>query len=171
MKMFCFLLYAYWARYLPASYNPGGQIARAIRYFLCRHLFKECGEEVNVERGADFSFGRHLSIGSRSGLGINCKARGPITIGKHVMMGPDVIILTRMHNFQDVSQPMKFQGSEVSPVVIEDDAWIGTRVIVLPGCKIGKGAIVGAGAVVTKDIPEYAIVGGNPAKLIRYRNE
>ncbi len=56
------------------------------------------------------------------------------------------------------------------PVIIGDDVWIGTRVIILPGKKIGTGAILGAGAVITKDVPDYAIVGGNPAKIIKYRN-
>ena len=171
MKILYYILYAHWARYLPASYNPGGRFSRAIRLFICKHLFKECGQKVNIERSADFASGRYLSVGDRSGLGVNCRARGPITIGKDVMMGPDVVLMTRMHNFRDLSVPMKTQGSEVRPVVVEDDVWIGTRVIVLPGCTIGKGAIIGAGAVVTKDVPEYAIVGGSPAKVIRYRNE
>lgn len=58
----------------------------------------------------------------------------------------------------------------VEPVVIGDDVWIGTRVIILPGVKIGNGVIIAAGAVVTKDIPDYAVAGGVPAKVIKYRN-
>ena len=67
---------------------------------------------------------------------------------------------------------MGHQGgnTEKTPLVVEDDVWFGARVIILPGCKhIGKGVIVGAGAVVTKDIPDYAIVGGNPARILKYR--
>lgn len=65
--------------------------------------------------------------------------------------------------------PMAMQGLENLPVTVGDDVWIGSRVMILPGVKIGKGSIIGAGAVVTKDIPEYSIVGGVPAKLIRSR--
>ena len=85
------------------------------------------------------------------------------------MMGPDVVILTNSHIFTDISLPMRCQGETVAPVYIGDDVWIGTRVIILPGVRIGNGVIIGAGAVVTKDIPDYAVVGGIPAKIIRYR--
>lgn len=86
------------------------------------------------------------------------------------MMGPDVIIITGNHEFNRIDIPMRDQG-ETRPesVVIDDDVWIGTRSIILPGVHIEKGAIIGAGAVVTKDVPEYAVVGGNPAKVIKYR--
>ena len=87
-------------------------------------------------------------------------------------MGPEVIILTENHRFERTDIPMRLQGrQELRPVAIHDDVWIGTRVIILPGVTVGRGAIIGAGAIVTKDIPEYAIVGGNPAKLIKYRNQ
>lgn len=66
---------------------------------------------------------------------------------------------------------MALGDGDKTPLKIEDDVWIGAKVIVLPGCKhIGKGIVIGAGSVVTKDIPDYAIIGGNPAKIIRYRN-
>ena len=85
-------------------------------------------------------------------------------------MGPECIIYTRNHAFSRTDIPMREQGfSEEKPVYIGDDVWIGGRVTILPGVHIGKGAIVGAGAVVTKDVPEYSIVGGNPAKIIRFR--
>jgi maltose O-acetyltransferase len=96
--------------------------------------------------------------------------RGTITIGADVMMGPDVVILTTNHIFENTDIPMDQQGiANELPVTIEDDVWIGTRVIILPGRHIGRGSIIGAGSVVTKDIPPFAIVGGNPAKVIRYR--
>jgi maltose O-acetyltransferase len=67
---------------------------------------------------------------------------------------------------------MRQQGrADLKSVVIEDDVWIGTRAIILPGVTVHHGSIIAAGAVVTKDVPEYAIVGGNPAKVIKYRNE
>ena len=86
------------------------------------------------------------------------------------MMGPECIIYTVNHKFSDTAVPMNQQGfSEAKEVVIGDDVWIGGRVIILPGVKIGSGAVIGAGAVVTKDVPDRAVVGGNPAKIIKYR--
>lgn len=88
------------------------------------------------------------------------------------MMGPDVVIMTNSHNFDRIDIPMNAQGSAVPQRVrIGNDVWIGTRVIILPGVTIGNGVIIGAGAVVTKNIPDMAIVGGCPAKIIRFRNK
>ena len=86
------------------------------------------------------------------------------------MIGPRCIIYTRNHAFERTDIPMFRQGmSETKPVVINDDVWIGARVTILPGVTVGKGAIIGAGSVVTKNIPEYAIVGGISAKVIKFR--
>jgi len=88
------------------------------------------------------------------------------------MMGPEVIILGQNHRFDDCEIPMRLQGyDKVPPVRIEDDVWIGTRVIILPGVKIEKGAIIGAGAVVTKDVPPFAICIGNPSRVIKIRKK
>lgn len=144
-------------------------MAKRLRCLFCRRLFKECGKNINVEQGADFGSGRHLRIGAYSGLGVNCRVRGPVTLGRNIMMGPDVIILTRNHDFSDRARPMREQGGSTAPVVIGDDVWIGTRAIILAGCKIGNGVVVGAGAVVTKDVPDFAIVGGCPARIIGRR--
>lgn len=100
---------------------------------------------------------------------MNCSVHGPLRIGDNVMMGPDVTILTHTHNIERTDIPMGLQGSIVKEVIIGNDVWIGMRSIIMPGVTIGNGAVIGAGAVVTKDVPDYAIVGGVPAKVIRYR--
>ena len=102
---------------------------------------------------------------------MNCAVHGPLTIGTDVMMGPEVVILTNSHKYDKCDIPMNKQGSYVLPVVIGNDVWIGTRAIILPCVKIGNGVIIGTGTVVTKDVPDYAVVGGVPAKIIRLRNE
>lgn len=133
----------------------------------CKHIFAECGKDVNVEHGAEFAV--EIEIGDRSGLGIDSRV-GVAKIGKDVMMGPNVMIISQNHAFSDLTRPMNVQGEETSmPVIIEDDVWVGARAIILPGRRIGKGAIIGAGSVVTNDVPNYAIVGGNPARVLRYR--
>jgi maltose O-acetyltransferase len=135
-------------------------------------LFKKCGRNVNIEHGADIGTGRHIEIGDNSGIGINCVIKAAI-IGANVMMGPDVVFISRNHNFDNPDTPLQDQGyHEGFPKVIEDNVWIGHRALILPGCvKIGKNSIIGAGAVVTKDVPAYAIVAGNPARIIRYRKQ
>ena len=168
-KLFCLLLYYGFARFLPASTNRMTHWTRTIRRVICRPLFDTCGEKINVEKGAYFANGGGISIGSGSGIGVNCRIHGPLQIGDNVMMGPDVVILTHTHNIERTDIPMGSQGSRVAKVVIGNDVWIGMRSIIMPGVKIGNGVVIGAGAVVTKDIPDYAVVGGVPAKIIRFR--
>ena len=113
--------------------------------------------------------GGGISIGSGSGLGVNCSVHGPLRIGDNVMMGPEVTILTHTHNIERTDIPMGQQGMRVAEVVVGNDVWIGMRVVIMPGVKVGNGAVIGAGAVVTKDVPDFAVVGGVPAKIIKYR--
>ena len=164
----------YWLlRWLPASYRPvTGPMSRWLRYLTCRGLFATCGRGVNIEHGADFGGGASLEIGDRSGIGVNCRVPYDVRIGKDVMMGPEVIILGVNHKFDDCNRPMLEQGYfDRRPVLIEDDVWIGTRAIILPGVKLGRGAIVAAGAVVTRDVEDFDIVAGNPARVIRNRQQ
>lgn len=160
------------ARYLPASDHRYAKWARVVRRVCCRGLFTEMGLNVNVERSAFFGDGRNIRIGDHSGLGINSRLLGPVTLGRHVMMGPDVIVLTSNHGFERLDVPMSRQGgTEHAPVVIGDDVWIGARVIILPGVTIGQGAVIGAGSVVSRNVDAFAVVAGNPARVIRYRNQ
>ena len=172
MKYIYLLLYYCFFTFLPssASTNPLKRAIRKMRTAVAKRCFTKCGKNVNIEKGADFGSGSGIVIGDNSGIGVNCKVRGPLQIGDNVMMGPEVVILTSTHNIDRVDIPMINQGSTIKPVVIGNDVWIGTRVIIMPGVKIGNGVVIGAGAVVTKDVPDYAIVGGVPAKVIKYRN-
>lgn len=93
------------------------------------------------------------------------------TIGNNVMIAPNVAILSSTHSYERLDIPMVDQEDIFGlPPVIEDDVWIGRNVVIKHGVTIGKGAIVGACSLVTKDVPSYAIVGGVPAKVIKYRN-
>lgn len=85
------------------------------------------------------------------------------------MMGPEVIMYTSNHCFQDTNIPMRKQGMEPLKKIIIDDVWIGARVIILLGVKIGIGSVIGAGAVITKNVLPYSIVGDVPAKVINKR--
>ena len=126
-------LYYAFARYLPRTTSAVSLGSGFIRRLICRPLLKQMGRQVNIESEPYFSTGDELSIGDSSGLGVNSQCVGPITIGRDVMMGRDVIILTFNHETSDVTRPMRGQGGlPDQPVVIEDDVWIGSRVIILP---------------------------------------
>lgn len=171
-KIICLILYYFIGRHLPSSQSPYAVGAKKIRYLLCKGLFKNIGENVNIEHGVFFGGGKDIEVGENSGLGIDSRVSGPLKIGRDVMMGPEVMIYTSNHKIDDLNKPMIDQGDTPKErVEIEDDVWIGARAIILPGVKIHKGAVIAAGSVVTKDVLSYAIVGGNPAKVIRYRNE
>lgn len=175
MKMFCQILYYAFARHLPKSTIPIiGEMASKLRRFCCKKMFASCGGKLNVEKGAYFGNGKDVHVGTLVGLGKNFTLHNCfLCIEDNLMMGEDVMIIGGGHCFDKLDIPMGNQGSkEKTALHICSDVWIGARAIILPGCtRIGQGAIVGAGAVVTKDVPDYAIVGGNPAKTIRYRNE
>jgi len=165
-KILALCLYYSLLRHFPASITKYGRWVRPLRRLVCVNIFKYSGKNINVERGAFFEDGAQLEVGDNSGLGINSFIIGPVQIGKDVMMGPDVIILTSNHKFDVLDRPMRLQGHfPPRPVVISDDVWIGARAIILPGVNIG------AGTVVTKNVPDYAIVVGNPARILKYRDE
>ncbi len=168
-KLLCLVAYYGFAKYLPSSTSPMTHWTRIIRRIICHPIFDKCGDNVNIESGARFANGGGISIGSGSGLGVNCSVHGPLRIGDNVMMGPDVTILTHTHNIERTDIPMGRQGMREAEVIIGNDVWIGMRVIIMPGVKVGDGAVIGAGAVVTKDIPAFTVVGGVPAKVIKYR--
>lgn len=117
------------------------------------------------EAGEGLRVGDHSNIGPYSYIGCS----GFIEIGNHVMMGPRVNLLSEQHNAEDTGTTMKSQGVQRSFIRIEDDCWIGANATILAGVTIGRGSIVGAGAVVTRDVPPASVVAGVPARVIRQR--
>jgi acetyltransferase-like isoleucine patch superfamily enzyme len=114
---------------------------------------------------------RRLSIGDHTWIGQACffHAGGGIQIGRAVGIGPAVKILTSEHQDSDVDIPVLFAPLRFAPVVIQDGSDIGTNTVVLPGVTIGEGAIVGAGSVVSRDVPDYEVWAGVPARRLRSR--
>lgn len=161
------LFYYTIATHMPASTSVNiGQ--KAIRALCGKLMLKSCGKKVNIEKGAQFS--PRTSLGDYSGIGINARINGTCTIGDYVMMGTDVVVITRNHAFEHTDIPMMHQGFEQErPVVIGNDVWIGDRAIILAGVHVGDGAIIAAGAVVTHDVPPYSVVAGVPARVIKER--
>jgi acetyltransferase-like isoleucine patch superfamily enzyme len=151
--------------------------------FTLRHLWYRRVLGIQLGQGAGVQMGAYVwfwspreirrfgvSIGRKSLIGRNCTldARSPLTIGDNVSLSPEVMILAGTH---DVNDP-RFAPSEVGPwaVSIGDHVWIGSRAMILPGVTVGRGAVVAAGAVVTKDVPPLTIVAGVPAKPIGMRD-
>ena len=136
---------------------------------MASRFVESCGSNVNFEHGARID--SDLRIGNNSGVGINCVTVA-MTIGDNVMMGPECIFLPHNHRFDRTDIPMIQQGfTEDKPIHIGSDVWIGTRVIVMPGVRIGDHSVIGAGAVVTKDVPDWAVVGGCPARVLKMRQQ
>lgn len=158
-------------RWLPSSTMPLGNLWKGLRTLAARRMLDNCSENVNVEHGAYFGDGRGIHLGAGSGIGVNCRLHGPVRIGSDVMMGPDVVVLAVSHGMSP-SSTMRVQGRlPTRPVVIGDDVWIGTRAILLPGVCVGDHSIIGAGAVVTKNVEAWTVVAGNPARVVRRRRD
>lgn len=119
------------------------------------------------------NLGEGLRVGSNSNIGdfSFIAVRGPIEIGENVLMGPRVNMHAENHVSIDPKLPIKEQGESRAGIVVENNCWIGAASVILDGVRIGKGAIVGAGSVVSKDVPPFTIVGGVPARKIRSRLE
>lgn len=163
-----FLYYAY-AQHLPRSYSGFKLGQKQLRRFCGKMMMEHCGKNVNIEKKAFFSY--KVSLGDYSGIGVNAKIYGRCHIGNYVMMGEDCTIIASNHRFDRTDIPMMQQGfSEERPVTIGNDVWIGDRVMILPGVQIGDGCIIGAGSIVTHDVPPYSIAAGNPARVIKHRN-
>ena len=170
-KVVCYLLYILVAKHLPIRLGPIGRASRKIRMFLSRPLFHKVEGSFKLGRGIDFDNGAniilrdHANIGSYASLTACSKAT--ITIGRHVMMGKECIFICQNHKYQEGGG---YDGLNAGNILVDDYAWLGHRVIVLSGVTIGKHSIIGAGAVISKDVPPYAIAVGNPAKVVKYRD-
>ena len=106
-------------------------------------------------------------IGDYTRVGLHNTIIGPVTIGHHVNLAQGITVTALNHNFADITRRIDQQGVATSPVVIDNDVWIGANAVILPGVTIGSHAVVAAGAVVTKDVPGNCIVAGVPAKIIK----
>ncbi|MEI8122197.1 MAG: acyltransferase [bacterium] len=151
------------------------RIWRRLRMLLYRNLFGSHGRKFLFDPDGQYSFG-NIHVGNNVSLGFRpvlMAALSEIRIGDHVMFGPQVTVIGGGHNITVAGRFMtdvhEKTGNEDLGVVIEDDVWIGTGAIILRGVCVGRGSVVGAGSVVTKSVPPYAIVAGNPAKVIRFR--
>jgi acetyltransferase-like isoleucine patch superfamily enzyme len=144
-----------------------------VKWLLLKKSLKEVGRNFHFGPNSVFSDHRLIEIGNNVffGDGIVINSQVPVKIGNGVMFGPEVMIIGGDHNFRVVGMTMnqvKVGGVNL-PIIIEDDVWLGSRVIILKGIKIGEGTVVGAGSIVTKSLPPYSICVGNPCKPLHCR--
>lgn len=138
-----------------------------------RIFFKRVGNDVFIGNDVHYIHPEHISVGNHVFINHHvefmCESED-ITIGDYVQIAPHVCIIASMHDYSRTDIPMLDQkGINSKKVTLEDDVWIGYRAIIMPGVTVHKGAVVAAGAVVTKDVPPYAVVGGVPAQTIKLR--
>jgi acetyltransferase-like isoleucine patch superfamily enzyme len=135
-------------------------------YYFPRQL-KSCGENCNFYYPFHVVLPSNLEVGSGVSIGtyVHMWCYGGIRIGDRVLIGSHAAITSVTHDYDQQALPPVNK-----PVIIEDDVWIGTHAIILPGVTLGKGSVIGANSVVTKDVEPYSIVIGSPAKHYRYRN-
>lgn len=172
-----------------------GILGIKLRKLVYSKMLKGCGVNIHITEnvfinkfqsitiGNDFSINRYsmllagindgeLFIGNNCYIGCFCiisSHRGTVRIGNNVMLANGVLLEPANHRFDDLTKPMRLQGHNVGRIIIEDDVWIGDNCVILKDVKIGRGSVIGAGSVVTKDVEPYSVVGGVPAKLIKKR--
>jgi maltose O-acetyltransferase len=170
IRIIYYFFYYTIAIHLPYGERWGvvGKLSSKFRRFICRRIFKKTGKIFGVGKNVDFGFDGHLiTMGECANIGNNAwiRGNGELILGSHIMMGEFVIIYTQDHKISGLG----YDGIVIGNVVIGNNVWIGGRVTILKGVTIGDNAVVGAGSVVTREVPPNAIVAGNPARVIRIR--
>ena len=140
-----------------------------------------CAREGDIRIGEGSSIAPGACIQGKVHIGQNCSIqaytmlvgypRAAVTIGNDVRIAAHCMMVSANHRFADPDTPIRKQGLDFGPIVIEDDVWIGSRVNVLAGVTIGHGSVIGAGAVVTKDVPPMCVMAGVPARKIGERGK
>ena len=152
---------------LLTEYNGAGPDDRQTRRRVLEELLAHVGDGVEIRQPFFCDYGSQLSIGSGTfaNVGLIALDVAPITIGADVQIGPNVQLLTPTHPLDPELRRAKWEAGE--PIVIGDNVWLGGGAIILPGVTIGADTVVGAGAVVTKELPAGVVAVGNPARVVR----
>ena len=173
-----------------------GRIGYFLRSFYYKKIMSRSFKKNRFESGLRVEYPKNIELGSDSYFGLNCKlyasefskikigfnasfnanvminarGKGRIIIGNNVLIGPNVVLRSSNHSFETTQKTIMEQGMTEGEIIIHDDVWIGSNAVILPNCKVGKGVIIAAGAVVTSNIESYTVVGGIPARLIKKRD-
>lgn len=154
-----------------AHRNTNGKRGLAIRYIFFASLTKSCGSNVSILPGCYFKYPEKISVGDNVSFQPMCfiGAAGGVQIGNNVSMAHGSTILSTTHTFEQIDVPIKYQPMRLAETIIADDVWVGCGVTILAGIRVGTGCVIGANSTVTKDIDDYMVVAGSPAKVIKGR--
>lgn len=152
---------------LCAAYNAASTATASERQAILRELIGDLGDGVRIRAPFQCDYGTYISIGANTfvNFGAVFLDAAPITVGRDVQIGPHVQLLTPLHELD--AERRRAGWEKGRPIVIGDNVWLGGGVIVCPGVTIGANTVVGAGAVVTKDLPPGVLAVGNPARVLR----
>lgn len=156
-------------KYILISLNSINNLYRDLKYKL---IIPNRGKNIIIGRNFTYSNPENIYLGNNIYISHDVEFitnNSRIIVGNYVLIGPYTLITTSNYKLNKINKPIYTQGIISKIVNIADDVWIGAHVSILSGVKIGKGAVIGAGSVVTKDIPPYAVAVGVPAKVIKYR--
>lgn len=169
MKVFLAIYYLFISKLPHSRYL---KLSNLLRVWYCSRFLKVMKFDKNskLEYGVYLSDAKGIRIGKCCRINENVFIQGEVVMGDYVMIAPNVAIHSSTHIYKSIENPMVLNGlTENKCVFIGDDVWIGRNSVVLPGIKIGKGSIIGANSLVNKDVEEYSIYGGVPAKFIKKR--
>ena len=162
-------------------HSMGGKVGKNVKFYGGIRIVGnspdaiKIGDNVRVLRGVTISTtpNGQICIGNNCHIGESTIIFSDIgvTIGDNVIIGPQNIIVDFDHLYENVNTPINQQGINRKTVVIEEDVWISSHCVITRGVRIGKGAVIGAGSVVTKSIPAYSVAGGIPGRIIKKRGE
>lgn len=164
------------ARKLARLYNNTDEDEPEIQQELLHELLPNTAEIPGLQAPICFDYGCNTTFGKFSGANFNftCLDVCPVTIGDNVLMGPNVTLATPMHpllpeerNVRPRDDGSLYNLEYAKPIVIENNCWLASNVIVCGGVTIGEGSVVGAGSVVTRDVPPHSLAAGNPCRIIR----
>lgn len=168
IKVLLFGSYSYLFNILFSLLEMAPQFIRNIVFIF---LFKKFGRGCHIDYKTYFRYTKKITIGDDVSINRGCAfyasyfiKEAYIKIGNNVSIGPQVTFFSAGHDYKYIDRP-DIGGS----IIVDDNVWIGGRSVILPGVTVGRGAVVGAGSVVTKDVSPWTIVAGNPAKLIKQR--
>lgn len=152
--------------------GKGSIIRRRVRMDVFPYNKFALGKNSTIEDFSTINNGvGDVEIGDRTRVGLSNVIIGPITIGNDIMFAQNIVCSGLNHVYEDVNIPIADQPVSTNLITIEDEVWIGANAVITAGVTVGKHSVVAGGSVVTKDVPPYSIVGGNPAKLLKQYNK
>lgn len=153
-------------RYFPSA------VGILIRMGLYKVFLRKAGSSLRIAEMVTIKFPEHITVGNNVSFNEYdwIDGNGEIVIGNDVSIGPRVTMVSFEHGISDLATPIKRQPKELGKIIIEDNVWIGAGAIITSNVTIGTGSVVGAGAVVLRDVAPYSVVGGVPAKVLKMRN-